>query len=73
MTNKEEVELLWSKLNAYKETAEQHMFPVIAGFDLFLIPAYNDLQKNWSDKHAEIFIRSLKAVVFPKLGIELEE
>lgn len=69
---KEEVESLWKKFNDYKETAEQHMFPLIASFDIFLTPAYKDLQKNWSDKHAEIFIRSMKAVVFPKLGITVE-
>ena len=70
MNKKEEVEALWKKYNDYKETAEQHMFVQLMMFDRVLVPAYNDLVKNWNDEHADIFIRGIKNKVFPALGIE---
>ena len=39
-------------------------------YDRMLIPAYNDLQKNWSDEHAEKFVNGMTKVVFKKLGIK---
>ena len=38
-------------------------------FDMILEPRYKDLHENWSDEHAEIFIKGLN-IVFNKLGIE---
>lgn len=67
---KEKVENIWKKYNDFKESAEQHMFVQIALFDRMLIPAYEDLQKNWSDDHAQKFINGMEKVVFKKLGIK---
>lgn len=69
MTKQEEVQELYDKYNQFKETAEQHTFPMLLSLDANLVPAYNDLQVNWSDYHADIFIRSMK-MVFDKLGIK---
>ena len=66
---KEEVEELWRRYNQFKETAEQHDFVKLIMFDAKLIPAYNDLQKNWSDDHAQKFINGMH-IVFDKLGIK---
>ena len=67
---KEKVEEVWKKYNDFKENAEQHMFVQLVMYDRMLIPAYNDLQKNWSDEHAEKFINGMTKVVFKKLGIK---
>ena len=67
---KEKVEEIWKKYNDFKENAEQHMFVQLVMYDRMLIPAYNDLQKNWSDDHAEKFINGMTKVVFKKLGIK---
>jgi hypothetical protein len=67
---KEEVDKLWKQYNDYKEIAEQYQFVQIFIFDKTLIPAYKDLKDNWSVEHAKIFIKSLKNIIFPKLGIE---
>lgn len=61
---------LMGKYEAYKETAEQHMFPFIFMMDLKLEPAHKDLNKNWSQEHGEAFVRAMLNSVFPKLGIE---
>ena len=67
---KDKVEEVWKKYNDFKENAEQHMFVQILMYDKMLIPAYNDLKKNWSDDHAEKFINGMTKVVFKKLGIK---
>ena len=67
---REKVEEVWKKYNDFKENAEQHMFVQLVMCDRMLIPAYNDLQKNWSDEHAEKFINGMTKVVFKKLGIK---
>jgi hypothetical protein len=67
---REKVEEVWKKYNDFEENAEQHMFVQILMYDKMLIPAYNHLQKNWSDAHAEKFINGMTKVVFKKLGIE---
>lgn len=66
---KQEVEKVWSAFNGFKENAEQHMFPKIFLFDLKMQSAYKDLQKNFDEKHASLFIRYMKEIVFKKLGI----
>lgn len=66
---KEKIEELWNKYNEFKITAEQHLFPIILSYDMLLEPKYKDLQENWTDEHAEIFIKGLD-IVFNKLGIE---
>jgi hypothetical protein len=68
----EEVNLYWQLYNAYKATAEQHEFMQLFMYDLKLIPAYQDLQKNYTEEHAEIFKRGMK-IVFDKLGIKIPE
>ncbi len=72
MSNKEYVKYLWEVLNKYKETAEQHEFPKLMTVDIMFGPAYNDLQKNWDEKHAELFIKGMK-MVFEKFNIEFDE
>ena len=67
---KEYVNTLWQKYENYKETAEQHMFPQLVLYDMILIPSYKDLQTNWNDEHADVFIRGMESQVFKKLGIE---
>ena len=69
MELKKEVEIVWKKYEDYKENAEQSVFAQLYLYDTFLEPRYKDLQKNWSDEHAEAFIRGMKNVVFKKLGI----
>ena len=69
MTKQEEVQELYDKYNQFKETAEQHIFPMLYVLDAKLVPAYNDLQVNWSDDHTDIFIRCMR-MVFDKLGIK---
>lgn len=66
---KQQVEDAWKKYTAYKETAEQHMFPQLIIFDRMLEPAYRDLQEKWSDTHAQIFLNGMN-IVFKKLGIK---
>ena len=66
---KEKVEEMWAKYNAFKETSEQHDFVKLIMFDMRLVPAYNDLQKNWDNNHAQTFINGMN-IVFNKLGIK---
>lgn len=67
---RKQVEEVWKKYNDFKETAEQHDFAKLVMFDSKLIPAYNDLQKNWNEDHAQKFINGMKNVVFKQFGIE---
>lgn len=62
---------LMEKYEKFKETAEQHMFPLLLMFDLKLKPAHKDLNTNWNEEHGAIFVRSMKNIVFPKLGVSL--
>lgn len=66
---RKQVEEVWKKYNDFKETAEQHDFAKLVMFDSKLIPAYNDLQKNWNEDHAQKFINGMKNVVFKQFGI----
>ena len=67
---RKQVEEVWKKYNDFKETAEQHDFVKLIMFDSKLIPAYNDLQKNWNEDNAQKFINGMKNVVFKQFGIE---
>lgn len=67
---RKQVEEVWKKYNDFKETAEQHDFVKLVMFDSKLIPAYNDLQKNWNGDHAQKFINGMKNIVFKQFGIE---
>ena len=69
MTKQEEVQELYNKYYKFKATAEPHTFPLLLRLDAILVPAYNDLQVNWSDEHADIFIKCMK-MVFDKFGIK---
>lgn len=66
---RKQVEEVWKKYNDFKETAEQHDFVKLVMLDSKLIPAYNDLQKNWNEDHAQKFINGMKNVVFKQFGI----
>ena len=70
MDNKERVEYLWKKFDKYKETAEQHEFVQLFILDAKLVPAYNDLQENYTEEHAEIFIRVMTKVL-GSLGVKI--
>lgn len=63
MSKKEMAEYLWYKFAKYKETAEQHEFIKLFALDNKLFPLYHDLQVNYSDEHAEIFIRVMDKVL----------
>lgn len=60
---------MWEQLNKFKDSAEQAQFPFLLMMDVQLVPAYEDLEKNWNEEHAEIFIKAMKQV-FQKLGIK---
>ena len=66
---RKQVEEVWKKYNDFKETAEQHDFVELVMFDSKLSPAYNDLQKNWNEDHAQKFINGMKNIVFKQFGI----
>lgn len=70
MDNKERVEYLWKKFDEYKETAEQHEFVKLFMLDAKIVPAYNDLQENYTEEHAEIFIRVMTKVL-GSLGVKI--
>lgn len=70
---REKVDKLWEKYESYKDTAEQHEFPLLVMFDSLLVPAYKDLNENWNEQHADSFIRGMLTHVFPTLGIEYDE
>ena len=65
----EEAKRLWDLLDKYKETAEQHEFVYLLMLDSQLVPAWNDLQKNPDEGHAEIFVRVMKRVL-DSLGVK---
>lgn len=75
---KEEIEELWKKYNDYKEIGGQHenaldisrRFVLLLRFDSLLMPAYEDLQENYTSEHAKRFINGMKNIVFKQLGIE---
>lgn len=56
----EKIKALYDRWQDYKSTAEQHEFVNILMKDSLIERAYRDLQSNWSDEHAEIFIRCLE-------------
>ena len=64
----EDCEKAWDKFSQYKETAEQHEFPMLFMLDMQLIPRYNDLHHNWDPAHGQIFMNAMNQV-FDKLGI----
>lgn len=70
MNNKEKVEYLWKKFDEYKETAEQHEFVKLFALDMKIMPFYNDLNENYTEEHAEIFIRVMIKVL-DSLGIKV--
>ena len=64
------VEHLWKKFDEYKQRAEQHEFIRLFMLDSKLVPAYKDLQSNYNDEHAEMFIRCLSNVL-KSLGVDI--
>jgi hypothetical protein len=63
---------LMEQYNEYKKVAEQHQFLQLFMWDARLIPAHKDLNKNWNPEHGAIFARSMRNIVFPRLGIKEE-
>lgn len=66
----EDCNRLWEKFERYKETAEQYEFLNLLVMDSKLKPAHEDLNKRWDPEHGKVFARTMKYVVFPRLGIE---
>lgn len=66
----EDCNRLWEKFEKYKETAEQYEFLNLLVMDSKLKPAHEDLNKRWDPEHGKVFARTMKYVVFPRLGIE---
>lgn len=66
----QEIQNLYNKFKAYTERAEQHEFVTLFLYDILFSSAYEDLQKNWNEEHANIFIKHISNVL-TKLGIEL--
>lgn len=67
----EEARRLWQLFDKYKETAEQHEFIRLLMLDSKLVPAWNDLQANFDEHHAEIFVRIMKRVL-DSLGVKYD-
>lgn len=59
----------WAEFDKYKETAEQHEFPMLLMMDLKLKPLYDDLHANWHVGHALTFMKFM-AVLSDKLGFK---
>lgn len=68
----DDVNKLWSAYERYKHTAEQHEFAKIIALDLWLVPAYNDLQKNYTKEHKDIFVRNMIKVL-NHFGIRIDD
>ena len=68
----EEVNRYWYAFEEYKEIAQQHEFMQLFIWDTKLIPMYNDLQQNYTEEHAAIFIRVMKKVLKSLYGEEYE-
>lgn len=69
MDNKQKVEYLWERFDKYKETAEQYEFLKLFILDMRIVPYYDDLKENYTEEHAEIFIRVMIKVL-NSLGIK---
>jgi hypothetical protein len=59
MIIKEQVEESMNKWNHFKESAEQHSFIGIMMWDKKLEAAYSDLNTNWDEHHADLFIKMI--------------
>ena len=70
MSKKEKVEELYNKFRKYTETAEQHEFPYLIQYDMLISRGYKDLQENWDEEHADIFIMGVSKSL-KQLGIEV--
>lgn len=57
----------WS--NALEYCGEQHDIPNIFIDDLRMKAALEDLESNWNEYHAELFVRMFTEILFPKYGI----
>lgn len=71
MTKQEQVDKIWATFENYKKTAEQHEFPTLLTIDIMFGPAYKDLQKNWSDEHADLFMKGMN-MIFERFKIKIE-
>lgn len=53
------VEYLMSKYEGYKERAQQYEFVKLFYADMVIKPYYNDLKENYTEEHADIFIKHM--------------
>lgn len=67
MPTMQDVQDVANRWELTKERAEQHDFPIILFWDMKFTPLYNDLKKNWNEKHAKIFIDGMNKII-EKLG-----
>ena len=65
-----EVEVVWKKFIDRIDNMEQDEFTLLSRYNMKLTPYYNNLRKNFSNKHAKIFINLMTEDVFPRLGIK---
>lgn len=68
----EKIEQLWADFKRNADLAEQYQFPKIMYWQLNLEPLYKDLQINWNEDHANIFVR-LMNVAYKSIGWSVEE
>lgn len=72
MTKQQKIIKMWSALEDYKKTAEQHQFVTLMAIDCLFGPAYLDLQANWNEEHADSFIKGMN-MIFERLKIKFED
>lgn len=60
---KQQVEEVYKEWQEYKDSAEQHEFCTIFMRDAIIESGYKDLQENWDDEHARIFIRGIEKIL----------
>lgn len=58
----EMIDEVWANFDKFKETAEQHDFPMILMIDMKSKPLYEDLHANWDEHHAFIFMKWMQDV-----------
>ena len=59
------VEKLWNEFKSCAESLEQHQFTFYMLVELKMKRLYKDLQENWDDHHADLFIKALEVKFIP--------
>lgn len=68
----EDVTRYMEAYRAYQDRAEQHEFAFLFMLDMKIVPAYNDLVRNWDENHARIFI-NIMVKVLNRLGVPIPD